>query len=75
MKGNKLEYINYRKDSFELEDVCYCDKCCSLAIRSVGGYSYCDQCGSTELKETNIFNWEQIYKQKYGKRYIEQHES
>ena len=42
MKGNKLEYINYRKDSFELEDVCYCDKCCSLAIRSVGGYSYCD---------------------------------
>ena len=32
---------------------------------------YCDHCGSTDILERNIKEWEILYKNKYGHNYIE----
>lgn len=51
-------------------DVFYCKHCLSLKIRSAAGQDYCDVCGSTDINETSIFDWEEIYKLKYNKQLI-----
>lgn len=52
------------------EPVVYCKRCLSLAIRSEEGTDYCDKCGSTEIEEANIFDWEKMYGSKYGGNYL-----
>lgn len=54
--------------------VYYCRKCLSLNIKSVGteeGCEFCDECGSTDIVTTTIEEWENLYKNKHGHRYLE----
>jgi hypothetical protein len=32
---------------------------------------FCDNCGSTDLAETDIFTWEDMYKEKYNNDFLE----
>lgn len=52
------------------EPVTYCKHCLSLSIRTIDGTDYCDKCGSTDLEQANIFDWEKMYGQKYGGNYL-----
>lgn len=49
-----------KSDKYEDEPVFYCSKCTSLRILSIVGTNicYCDKCGSTEVVEGNIKDWE-----------------
>ena len=58
------------KNEYNDEPVAYCNQCLSLAIRDYDGNTYCDKCGGTHIKETNIFEWEKLYKDKYNEEYI-----
>lgn len=63
-----------KKESYNDIPVYYCKKCLSLKIRqisSMGDLDYCEECGSTCIENTNIDNWETIYKNKYGHKYLE----
>lgn len=60
-----MDTIDYNK-----EPVFYCDKCLSLKIRGIEDCNYCDDCGSTEVKQTSIEEWENLYMQKFGIKYI-----
>lgn len=63
--GNKEEYNE--------EPVYFCRHCLSLKIKSVPSFNhteYCEDCGSTSIDSANIFKWEELYKCKYGKKYI-----
>lgn len=54
--------------------VLYCKNCLSLNIRDVAGINdsdYCDKCGSTDIGETFIDDWELMYKERYGHYYLE----
>lgn len=54
--------------------VLYCKKCLSLKIRNVQSIEdsdYCDECGSTDIGECLIEEWETLYKNKYGHSYLE----
>jgi hypothetical protein len=33
---------------------------------------FCDKCGSTDIEETSIENWEELYKSRYGHKYLEE---
>lgn len=66
---DKLEQDS-QHDDYNAEPVVYCKRCLSLAIRSEEGTDYCDKCGSTEIEEANIFDWEKIYGLKYGGNYL-----
>jgi hypothetical protein len=51
----------------------YCPKCLSLKIMWAGveDISYCDNCGSSETSETDIWKWRSMYYKKYRKNFID----
>lgn len=56
------------------EKVFCCTHCLSLRIRGVPNsddYNYCDSCGTTDIASCSIQEWEELYKQKYGHKYLE----
>lgn len=57
-------------NEYDKEPVVFCKGCLSLRILSVGGVDYCDECGSTELGEKIVSEWEELYRMRYGKPYI-----
>ena len=63
-----MEYFNY-----DDEPVHYCDRCLSLKVMYLDEDSddtYCGDCGCTEIKETNIHVWKNMYKNKYKHNYL-----
>ncbi len=62
--------LDNQKVDYNDEPVIYCKHCLSLAIRTIDGTDYCDKCGSTDLEQANIFDWEKMYGQKYGGNYL-----
>lgn len=63
--------IDKHHNEYNDEPVVYCADCLSLRIQSIDGLDYCDKCGSTNIKETNIFEWEKMYAAKYAGKYID----
>ena len=52
--------------------VSYCRHCLSLKIMTLEDTKgYCDNCGSTDIEETVIELWENLYKEKYNKKFLE----
>jgi len=60
------EDVDYNK-----EPVYYCTRCLSLYIRNIGDLDYCEKCGSTSIQETQIEDWEEKYKNKFNKSFLE----
>lgn len=61
---------------YNSEPVLYCKTCLSLRIKSVyciEDSDYCDECGSTDIGKASIEEWEGLYKNKYGHKYIEKY--
>lgn len=58
------------KSLYNDEPVFYCKSCLSLAIQIIGvpedGDSVCIKCNRTDIGQTNIFEWREMYKEKYG---------
>lgn len=59
-----------KHDGYNAEPVVYCADCLSLRIQEVDGIDYCDKCGSTNIGETSIFDWEKMYEAKYAGSYL-----
>lgn len=64
----KVELNNLHSE-YDEEPVYYCKRCLSLAVKSIGQYDYCDDCSCTDIGTTDIFTWEKMYKDKYGKEF------
>lgn len=61
---------------YNKEPVFYCKHCLSLKVRHVIGMEdseYCDDCGSTDIAECPIEEWESIYRNKFGHDYLEEY--
>ena len=58
-------------DKYNAEPVVYCSNCLSLKIMTVDGIDYCEECGSTNMEEANIFDWEKLYAAKYAGKYLD----
>lgn len=55
------------------EPVYYCKQCLSLRIRhilDVANTEFCDSCGSMDIDTCNIYDWEDLYKNRYGFYYL-----
>ena len=63
--NNITNQINYNDDP-----VFYCKHCLSLAIKFVGNVEYCEECGGTEIEQTDIHTWDKKYEEKYGVKYL-----
>ena len=64
--------MNNQICKYDQEPVYYCPRCLSLKIKAdIADYCYCDQCGSTRIETTSIFEWEHMYKNRYGLKFLE----
>ena len=74
-KLNMLE-----KSIMNNEPITYCKTCLSIHIKTVEfpdteagenrNVHYCVPCGNTELTEAHIEEWEDLYEEKYGERFL-----
>lgn len=65
LQGKKSDYNN--------QPVYYCPRCLSLRIMGVPGMEgldYCDDCGSTQIEQSNIEDWQKKYRGRYGFDYL-----
>lgn len=62
-----------KKSEYNKEPVFYCKHCLSLKIRDAGlpELLYCDECGSADIFPIQIEEWENMYKDKYGFKFLE----
>jgi hypothetical protein len=59
------------KEEYNQIPVFYCRKCLSLKIRDVehiDNSEYCDDCGSTDIAQASVDEWEAMYVARYGHR-------
>lgn len=70
---DNLEVKTKSYDEYNKEPVYYCKHCLSLRIRDAGlsDLLFCDQCGSADILSANIEDWENLYKEKYGFRFLD----
>lgn len=69
-----MEQQTLTKSDYNEEPVFFCSKCLSLRIRGVEnqeGTEFCDECGSTEILQDSITNWETLYEQRYGTKFLD----
>lgn len=59
-----------RMSEYNKEPITYCKKCLSLAIRIIDESDYCDDCGNTETAVMDIKEWEELYEQKNGTKFL-----
>ena len=50
-------------EDYNNEPVYYCRHCLSLKIKVVGGYDFCDECGSTNITTAHIEDCEKLYEE------------
>lgn len=60
-----------KHDKYNAIPVVFCADCLSIKISTIDGMDYCEDCGSTHMKEANIFDWEKMYKAKYSNTFLE----
>lgn len=68
-----LNWDNKKKKEYNEEKVYYCKECLSLKITGIPNTDicFCENCSSTEIDSTCIEIWENLYKAKYGHKFIE----
>lgn len=69
MDNPNTEHINYNDIP-----VFYCKNCMSLKIKTVAidsDLDYCDECGSTNIGQMHIDEWNKIYEKNHGFKFID----
>jgi len=75
---NDLKKLNMitAKDNSNSEPITYCKTCLSIKIKTVGfedtekEVDYCVDCSNTEMGEAHVSEWEDLYEEKYGERFL-----
>lgn len=65
--------LKLNKEIYDAIPVFYCKQCLSLRIKGLPGndnIDFCDDCNSTDVESTDIFTWQELYKQRYGNSYL-----
>lgn len=61
------------QNEYNDEPVYFCKHCLSLNIRHIldlKDSEFCDDCGSTNIEHCSIEEWEKLYKDKFGHKYL-----
>lgn len=62
------------KEEYNEEPVHYCKQCLSLKVMRVAGMDdavYCDECGSTDIEEASIEEWEALFEERHGFKHLD----
>lgn len=61
------------KEEYNKEKVYYCQRCLSLRVVDVPSMEdsdYCEECGSTNIEQCSIEEWEKMYVDKYKHSFL-----
>lgn len=71
---NDLKILNMitKQDDYNNVPVTYCKTCLSLHVKEIANpdVAYCVDCGNTDLEKAHIHEWEDLYEEKYGERFL-----
>lgn len=75
---NDLKKLNMitSKDKSNSEPITYCKTCLSIHIKTAEfedtkqEVDYCISCSNTDLDKTHISEWEDMYEERYGERFL-----
>ncbi len=66
-----IRWCIMEESKYDKETVLYCKDCLSLAIKGGRGIpDYCIICTSTNVGDTDIFEWEKMFERRYGYNYM-----
>ena len=69
---NQTQLTQDLPQQYNDEPVHYCTECLSLKVRVYSEkMDYCDECGSTDIKQTHITEWEKMYETKYKQNFLD----
>lgn len=75
MQKNEDSMSNlFTKEVYDSIPVFYCKQCLSLRIKDVQGVvgtEFCDECNSTNVGTTDIYTWEELYRNMYGHKFLD----
>ena len=62
-----------KPNDYDSDPVTYCSRCYSLNIKHDDAIDLdcCGECGCTDFKTSNVYDWEKLFNQRYGHKYIE----
>lgn len=63
-----------KKKMYNDEPIYYCKSCLSLRVKTVrvnSNLDYCDECGSTDIEQAHIEEWQRLHKERYGIDYLD----
>lgn len=67
----KIQEEELHDSKYDALPITYCKNCLSLKVMVLDDeVSYCDDCGCTDTESTDIYTWEKLYKEKYGKTFL-----
>lgn len=69
--------IGNTESKYNEEPVFYCTHCLSLKVRRIPIIEdgYCEDCNSTSIEHTSIFEWEKLYEGKFKHKYLERYKN
>lgn len=61
-----------RNNPYNKIPVYYCNNCLSLLVINGGEFieSYCDDCASTDIVKGTLDEYDELYKQRFGKKFF-----
>ena len=64
--------VEEKNQEYDSEPVKYCARCFSLKIKYEESIDAecCGDCGSSDILESSIEEWEKKYERKYGKKFV-----
>lgn len=71
-----MNNLNINNNQYNSEPVFYCKSCLSLKVRHIPeleNSNYCDNCSGTDIGQCSIEEWENMYEQKYGHKFLEKY--
>lgn len=60
-------------NDYSNEPVFYCKSCLSLGVKTVASgldLDYCSDCGSTDIAQAHVEEWQKLYRKRYGFDYL-----
>lgn len=61
-----------KSNDYDEEPIKYCTRCYSLKIgyEDMTDTEYCMECGCSDISESSIYDWEMLYENRYGHKFV-----
>ena len=70
MNTNSKNKLSEEEEAYKTQKMFYCKSCLSLHIIEGKIVDYCDKCGSADLGEATLEEYDILYEKKYKKKFF-----